>query len=266
MFKCFITTGCSFTEIVFPDLQNKTLVDTDYYEKNGFVLSWPVYVNNILHCKPIYKGKGASGNGIISRTTIYETYKALETYKPEEIIVGIMWSGAYRAEVYSSDPKLNFNKQNDTQNGVNPSFISDAKNFYKVMPYWDDEYSNFYYKYIYDDVGAYMHTLENILRTQWYLNKMNIKYFMTSYYPAVFPQKTEIINHSDIKYLYNMIDFSNFLDVDSEYEWCVRLQDPTKNPWYSDLENKNNPHPNSKLHKAFSEQVIIPHLKNKGWI
>ena len=261
MIKYLITTGCSFTEVPVPEIQESTQVNIDDYTK--YALSWPVHLVNHLNCLPKYRGKGASGNGIISRTTIYEVIKALETYKPEEILVGIMWSGAYRQEIYLSEPRHDYylihRSWNEDQNTMNPATVGGEPNFYKVMPYWDDELSKMYYKNIYDEVGSYIETIEHILRVQWFLKNHNIKYFMTTYFPEVFPKNK---NHEDIKYLYDMIDFDNFLDVDSEWEWCARYQNPKT---WDDL-GHDHPHPHTKQHKAFAEQVIIPHLQKKGYI
>jgi hypothetical protein len=258
MINYFISTGCSFTEVPMKEFHKDTYVNTDAYPHYAF--SWPVHVNNILKSKPCYKGKGGSGNGIISRTTIYEVNKALRTYKPEELLVGIMWSGAYRHEIYSSNMHNSYHAiDNNVKNQNNPASIGRGYKYYKVMPYWDDELSKMYYKNIYDEVGSYIETIEHILRVQWFLKNHNIKYFMTTYFPEVFPKDK---NHEDIKYLYDMIDFDNFLDVDSEYEWCARYQNPKT--W--DDHGHAHPHPHTKQHKAFAEQVIIPHLQKKGYI
>lgn len=265
MFKYFISTGCSFTEVPFVELNGISDPDLSLYP-HPKALSWPVHVNNHLtNCIPLYKGKGGSGNGIISRTTIYEVNSALKKYNPEDILVGVMWSGAYRQELYSTDPKLEFHAVNNcTVNQNNPASVGGSYSFYKVMPYWNDELSTWYYKNIYDDIGAYIETLENILRVQWFLKSHKIRYFMTSYFPEVFPKTDELLNHIDIKYLYDMIEFNEFLDVDNEYEWCVRKQDPKIESW--DPYGARIPHPNTKLHKAFADEVIIPHLQKKGWL
>jgi hypothetical protein len=269
--KYFISTGCSFTDVPVPEIEHLTHVNIDEY--THCALSWPVHVNNHLGSVPKYRGKGASGNGIISRTTIYEVNEALKEYKEDEILVGIMWSGAYRQELYYTKPDMNFHSvYSPLINGKNPASIGQGYNFYKVMPYWEDELSKFYYKNIYDEIGSYMLTLENILRTQWYLKSKNIKYFMTTYYPAVFPSQ-EILNHPDIKYLYDMIDFDYFLPVKSEWNWCCDFQDPKT--WYLEFKDHptlswmldgSNPHPNTLQHKAFADKVIMPFLESKGWI
>lgn len=261
MFKYFISTGCSFSEVPHQELFG--IPDPLIVEDMHKVYSWPVHVTKTLQCTPQYKGKGASGNGIISRTTIYEVLEALKTYKPEDILVGVMWSGAYRQEVYATEPKFNFEPLNNgVINQSNPASVGGEFNFYKVMPYWEDEYSKWYYKNVYDEVWAQVQTLENILRVQWFLKNYNIRYFMTCYYPLVFSKSDDIMNHPDVKYLYDAIDFNDFLDVDSEFEWCARLQDPRT--W--DYHKSQHAHPHTKQHKAFTDNVIIPHLQKKGWI
>jgi hypothetical protein len=268
MIKYFISTGCSFTEIPMQEFHDKTYVDIDQYPK--FTFSWPLHLNNYLKTIPCYKGKGASGNGIISRATIFEVLKALQTYKPEDILVGIMWSGAYRQEVYSTNIQFEYHKiTKGNVNTDNPASVGGLSNFYKVMPYWEDELSKMYYKNIYDDIGAYIQTVENILRVQWFLKQNKIKYFMSQYYYPTFPDSEEIKNHPDYKYLHDAIDFNEWLDVESEFDWCCKFQDPRT--WDNlPISDPNAEfvfkHPNTIQHKAFTEQVIIPHLQKKGYI
>lgn len=255
--KLLITAGCSFTEVPLLELHNSTFANINNYSPDKS-LSWPIHLNNYLGTIPLYKGKGASGNGIISKTVIYEVSKALKTYDSSEILVGIMWSGYYRHELYFTDRPTNFHEvYRGVENQSNPSSIGTDFKYYKVMPYWDDELSKMFYKNVYDDIGSYIQTLEHILRVQWFLKQYNIKYFMTCYYPRVFPVDIE---HNDLKHLYELIDFDNFLDVGSEYEWCAKYKDPSLwNPIH-------NVHPDTELHKAFTDHVIIPHLRKKGYI
>ena len=257
MINYFISTGCSFTEVPVKEFWDKKYVEIQDYPQ--YNLSWPLHVNNHLRATPCYQGKGASGNGIISRTTIFEVLKALKTYKPEEILVGVMWSGSYRHEIYLKEPMLEHHKVwTGFTNQSNPATVGGFSNFYKVMPYWEDELSTHFYKYMHDNIGSYMQTIEHILRVQWFLKTYNIKYFMTIYHTDTFPTPP-LKQHPDIKYLYDLIDFDNFLNCSSEYEWCAKYQDPKT--W-----GVNDHHPDTPQHKAFAEQVIIPHLKKKGWI
>lgn len=261
MIEYFISTGCSFTEVPIPEIDGCRQVNL--YDFKKYELSWPVHVTNHLNCISTYKGKGASGNGIISKTTIYEVEKALKLYQPEDILVGIMWSGAYRQEVYFENPSLQHYGIDPgyVVNQRNPASIGGNYNYYKVMPYWEDELSSTYYKYFYDEVGSYISTLENILRVQWYLKLHNVKYFMTQYFNQTFPPQ-KYSDHIDISYLYDMIDFDYWLDVESEHGWCERNKD--RYPW--DTKPYGFKHPNTLQHKGFAEEVIIPYLTEKGYI
>ena len=82
--KCLITAGCSYSQVPNRDV------------------TWPVHLNEYLKPEKVYYlGQGAAGNGIISRKVIHALTEALKTYRPEEILVGIMWSGFNRRDIYS---------------------------------------------------------------------------------------------------------------------------------------------------------------------
>jgi len=44
---------------------------------------------------------GSIGNGLIAKQIIYQTTQLLKINKPEDILVGIMWSGIDRHEIYT---------------------------------------------------------------------------------------------------------------------------------------------------------------------
>jgi hypothetical protein len=101
-------------------------------------------------------------------------------------------------------------------------------------------------------------TLENILRTQWYLEKHNIKYFMTTYMDIFGKYNKNVFEHEEIKYLYEMIDFEKFIPINGCYEWLIKN--------YPDIGfdkeiNKHTSHPNKKGHTLFSNELIIPFIK-----
>ena len=124
-------------------------------------------------------------------------------------------------------------------------------------PWWSNNFSKTYYKQFHDSIGHLIYSYEHILRTQWFLEKHNIKYFMSTYTSEVFPEGN--LYHPELKYLYNMIDRSKFLPVEGVYEWCRD---------YSDLEFpvKDDKHPSTEQHSLFNEQVIIPFLKEQNYI
>jgi hypothetical protein len=106
-------------------------------------------------------------------------------------------------------------------------------------------------------ISSTIQTLEHILRIQWYSEICNIKYFMSSY-TNIFSDK-EVINHPEVKYLYDMVNFSNFLPIEGFYEWNKKNYpldgfDDINKDW----------HPNEFGNIKLTNDVIIPHLiKNK---
>ena len=82
MKKILNTSGCSFSECV------------TYIAGNG---TWPRHLAKTLEeHEHVSYAMGSQGNGLISRSIIYGVTKALQTYKPEDILVGVMWSGSNR--------------------------------------------------------------------------------------------------------------------------------------------------------------------------
>jgi hypothetical protein len=79
MKKKLIASGCSFT-----------------FEP----WSWPTPTSQLLNMDLINVGMGSQGNGLISKKIIYTVDKELKKTKPEDILVGIMWSGIDRHDVY----------------------------------------------------------------------------------------------------------------------------------------------------------------------
>ena len=236
--KLLITAGCSFTQ--YP---NK---DT----------SWSYHLSSHLGCETLYLGQGAAGNGIISRHVIFQTLEALKKYKPNEILVGIMWSGANRYDFYNTNNVPHHHIEIGSENYRNPVKINKDHNFYILSTHWDDDSTKNYFANFYDEVGSYLYTIENILRVQWFLKLHSIPYFMTKFSKNVLPDdgKNQLIkNHSDIKYLYDQIDFTNFLNVNNCEDWA-RFESGL------DFARPPDPHPSTEQHKAFTERVIIPHL------
>ena len=80
---------------------------------------------------------------------------------------------------------------------------------------------------------------------------------MTTYTMEVIPDYVK--TWADIKHLCNEVNFSNFLPVIGEYEWCRD---------YSGLEfpMPNDKHPSVEQHRAFTQQIILPFLKEKNYI
>ena len=256
MSKLLITSGCSFSECITPNAGKGT---------------WP---NHLVKMLPDYQHKsyamGSQGNGLISRTIIYGVCEALKTYKPEEILVGVMWSGSNRHDFRCHNVNdLQF-VQDKVHNGwiQNPtSFVKDSeKNWVILNVNWTDQNNveaETYYRMFHSDIGSSINSIEHILRTQYFLQRHNIRYFFTDYVDYNIVPK-HLLNHSEIKYLHDLIDKEYYLPVTSEHTWCI------ENTKYAHLWNHPDrtwvEHPKSEMHKEFVEQIIYPWLKQKGYL
>lgn len=240
-YKLLIASGCSYT---------------------AKYSNWPEPLSDLLNCPHDNYGVPSVGNGRISRSAIYGVSQSLKQYKPEEILVGIVWSGSSRNEIYQSSVDIdNIYPTPDNPHG----FVSDKKNWVTLSHHWKDHYSDTFYRNFYDQTSADIITLEHILRTQWFLEKNNINYFMSTFAPGVLPDKVD----ENTEHLLELIDFSKFLKVKSVMEWCIEdsnLPINESDKQYMNLGTINNMHPTPEMSEAFAERVIMPHLKNKGYV
>jgi len=233
-----VTSGCSFSECTSP------WVDT-----------WPEHLENaITPTQTFHEGLSSQGNGMISREIIYRVSQLL--HSSDKLLVGIMWSGPDRHELLLTKQQFISSTTNPPLNPYN--WIKDSYADWLILHHSSHtDHSKDYYTKIYNRWYSQVLTIEHILRVQWFLKLHNIKYFMTTFTDQVL-QKT-ICNEPNIKYLYEQIDFDQFLPVSGEYEWCRD---------HSGLEFpiKGDRHPGSAQHKLFTEQVVLPFLKEKEYI
>lgn len=248
-----VTGGCSFSECISP------WIDT-----------WPKQLEKIL--KPeisFHEGLGCQGNGMISREIIHRLSSILKTYDPQNLLVGIMWSGTNRHEFFVEYDELSepikygmtipgkFGESTGVFNPYNWVKESTKSGWLIANSHIDaDNRSKVWNKFLHNWVQSQILTTEHILRVQWFLKLHGIKYFMSTYTGEVFGKCKDDIN---VKYLHDQIDFTQFLPVIGEYEWCRD---------YSNLEFpiKGDQHPSSEQHKLFAEQVIVPFLQSKNYI
>lgn len=238
MKKILFTSGCSFTSS-----PNKF---TDGYN------SWPNFVSNKLKIQLLNSAIISQGNGLISRKVLYNIDKLLKKYKPDDILVGVMWSGVDRFDYYHNSSE-NFAIHNSCD--FNPTSIIENHNNWRIMNHhWINDESILYYKHFHNDISSLLITIEHILRVQWYLKRLGVDYFMTTYM-NIFDKK--LIKHHEISYLYDMINFDKFLPVNGCYEWINE-----KYPHYIN-EYK---HPIEIGYKKFTENIILPYLNNNMYM
>ena len=246
--KCLITAGCSFSQVPNDDV------------------TWPVHLNEALNPEKVYYlGQGAAGNGIISRKLVYTLTECLKTYSSDEILVGVMWSGFERRDLFS------YNKEPTTI--INVGFTDDEyrnpcavvkNNFYNIISQeWNDELTQ-NFNLVYREEDSLMITLEHILRVQWLCKLHGVKYFMTEYdynvfasYELAIKNKLVLVNTSeDLKFLYNQIDFSHWLPIENMYAYA-RFESQY------DFARPPDNHPSTEQNKEMVEKVLLPFLKNK---
>lgn len=230
-----ITSGCSFSETI-------TTAQT-----------WPTVLEKYLAPKNVnHLGLGSQGNGMISRKAIHAIHNALKTTSSKNLLVGIMWSSPSRHEQYVSG-KVKFGRNIDNWM-INPTSVvdNDQGGWVIYNSSWDIPQAKNYYRNMYDPIFSQIQTLEHVIRVQNYLKLHNIKYFMSTYTNEVFAIK----NNPNLDYLYEQINFDYFLPVEGCYEWA---RDVSRLPF-------NNPgdlHPTKHQHRLFTQQVILPFLKDK---
>jgi hypothetical protein len=255
MSKLLITSGCSFSECITPAAGTHT---------------WPNHLRDILGYEHKSYAMGSQGNGLISRSIIYGVVEALKTYRPEDILVGVMWSGSNRHDFRCHNTKDLYFIQDKVDNGwiENPTgFVKDSeKNWVILNVNWTDHdnvEAETYYRMFHSDIGSSIYSIEHILRTQYFLQKYKIKYFFTDFVDENIVSEF-LKKHPEINYLYNLIDRDYYLPVTSEYTWC---KNNTKHGHlWNDQTFKYWEHPKGPIHKEFVDQVIYPWLLNKKFV
>ena len=284
-----VTGGCSFT---------------------AYDGCWPYWLKRELirfpngkNVKLINTARGGIGNEIISRKVIFEVNKLiLADVDPQDIFVGIMWSGANRMYMYSDDSLMlkeifNNNLPLDEKSFIQlkwgeqdhnppkpdqwPKNDMHGRYFHATPASGDPEhklFNNFaekYYKWFHNNTMATARTYENVLRVQWYLQNLNINYVMQPYTPwwdggyrnkRLIEKKTKLPN-VQLEYLMNMIDWSKFTDI-SCYQW---VKDNSKLEWtaYDPIRGfarePGDGHPTSQQQEEYSSQYLWPLIKEKGY-
>jgi len=237
--KILLTSGCSFT-----------------FEK----WNWPTFVAQMMDYELINVGMASQGNGLISKKVIYNIDKLIKTYNSEDIVVGVMWSGVDRNDFYIEDTRSMNNISGWIENPTN--VVDGHKNWEITNHHWMTGKSRLWYENFHTNIGSMIQTIQNILLVQWYLERHDIKYFMSTFLDIFHMEGAyNIISHPEVKYLYEMIDFTKFLPVSGCHEWVKQnYKEAGLNP--PDLNGYIGMHPTKFGHTKFAEEVIVPHLKN----
>lgn len=249
--RIIIAGGCSFTQV----------------PSNEY--NWPWFLSSALNSSAFYLGTGCSDNNLIANKVLNKLSEIQKSkqYKNEDLLVGVMWSGVSRNTIYLQEPPIsytkietnesNINHLSENQHTGNPNRTSHLRHYYMIAPHFQDQLAQLYYKHFYDDIGGIIQSLKNMLLVQNFCKMNNIKYFFTEYSTDTVTN-LDVKDHIDVKFLYDMVDFNEFLPIKNMFDWCKNESGLRHRP--------NDDHPTSQMSKKFTLEVIIPYLKKKGYI
>mgnify|MGYP006273195457 CR=1 FL=1 len=268
MNKILITSGCSFSTVG---------------KNRRNIITWPTHLFDILnnhgYDKHVSSAMPSQGNGLISRSIFYEITEALKIYKPEDILVGVMWSHSNRFDYRCEDPSLlswskYFNKDANNESSdvmskessINPrSFVKNAsRNWVIGNIHLPAEEITTYLKYYYSEIGSSILSLEHILRLQYFLQLKKIPYFFTDYIDnnIVGNNKEDI----ELQYLLSEVNRDNYLPITSMAGWVTNNSDTKEAYIASNLNPNHAAHPITEQHKEFTDKIIYPWLTQKNYI
>ena len=237
--KTLIASGCSFTHQPW---------------------SWAYKLKELNEYDLLNVSMPCQGNNIIAQKVLYNVSQQLKIKRKEDILVGVMWSGVDRHDFFMYDVNRIENIDGWEENPTN--IIEGQKNWVIMNSNWDNPIARLWYENFHTYVGAMIDTLKNVLLTQLFLEKNNIKYFMTTYMNIFDTIKEDILFNPEVEYIHKMINFDNFLPVDGCYEW---VKNNCKEKGFNSVDLNGDMgihHPNDYGHEMFTKEIILPFLKN----
>lgn len=248
-FKHLITSGCSFSDVA-----------------NNF--TWPLHLEKSYDISCNHVGLSSQGNGLIARKAVYAVQQALKQgYKPEEILVGIMWSGPDRHDIYFET--LSSQLENNDHWRFNPTHVveNDSGGWLIMNSHWTEKTNKIYYNHVHDYVHQRVLTIEKILWVQNYLNSLGIKYFMTDFMTDQY-MESDYVN-PNIAWVQEMVDKSKWLPVKSMHDWCYTIWSDSDFPTFSvtlqdgTTVEVHDTHPQPEMHLQFVKEIVLPFIKEQ---
>jgi hypothetical protein len=260
--KHLVTSGCSFTDTL-----------SSRYK------AWPIPLSENIGLFLSNYGLSSSGNDLICRQAMYGVDKLLsEGVNPKEILVGVMWSGSNRKDLFTTENSKTFLERVSrwfnvyTDEGME-RHLKGTRNPYKFVPdsvgqwiiqngNWPDILSQFS-SVAGDYIGNVIITYEKILALQYYLESVGVDYFFTSYFGHGTFSGIKDNLPPDISWMHKLVDWEKWLPVDGEFEWCYDkgIKDYGLEGIATDIFDAKHPLPNH--HEMFVKEVILPHLQKR---
>ena len=271
MVKALVTGGCSFSECesewidTWPrHLANR--LDVSHYSLgkgsvgNGYISRAVIYQTNEL--LKTYNANDilvaimwTSWDRIDLRLPVLDDIPHQDAETEYNIRKGSDWpnypvkwqdlSTVVQQEIETSFPNLKLLLLNPLHN-VRRGFL-DKSYWTNISMLLDiEKYRNLYFSLFEDNVSKQIYSYEHILRTQWFLQKHNVKSIMMKMSDSV----TDFKIVKETEHLRDMIDWSVFLDCSGMIEWTMEKYGKSGFPKFPDL------HPGTEQHRAFTEEVI----------
>ena len=266
MNKLLVTSGCSFSS------------DSQLGE------SWPTRLKELGRFDTlINESKPGQSNKLIKLRLQYKVIELLKVYKPEEITVGVMWTGVDRTAILTDEKEIIKTSAKDaSEEGADYlvpfNFVENSKQLW-VPLLQDNSYPELvhkpYYSKIYTKSNAYVEFLIGVYDLQTFLTNLGISYFMSTAWNVFnfegdswWTDKgsferygklkntiidTDILKDSNYSWIVEQIDFDKFISVEGMWEYCYSI-----NP---ERDHKIEHHPTGEEHYKFTEQLILPQLK-----
>lgn len=277
--KKIITCGCSFSDSMY---------------------SWNMQLENYFTGIDFeHLGMGSQGNELIQKKTSLAVIESLEKYKPEEILVLVMWSGTERKTFYINNPETIDEARN---NGFRiwGKQLADLKNnithkeeitetggvveFNRLGGWFNSNFlypginlTKEYFNSTVDIINAVHTTIENIIMLQNICKLHNVKLYQQFYRSYVYEDILNNQHNQIIGYLYKQLDYSTIISTTGIFEY---LRDsierkPATNKWehimnfvFKDTSSNSDKyfisredvHPNQLGHNRWLTEVIIPRL------
>jgi hypothetical protein len=275
-YKKIITGGCSFSDPSTPYTWVNLL------ERN-LKRIYPELVFD-------HRGLSSQGQQLIQKKTVHAIHKALkEGYKPEEICVMVMWSGHDRRSFYinnkdiierivdhwTTQDKFRYQLQfgNLENTGDNIAYVG-APGTELHIPYnmnggwyitggWHNEVP-FFKEYLMFSKGleeSIMLSLENMIMLQSLCKTHNIKLYEQFYMDNVYENIELYKNNSECKYLYDLLDKSNYVRTQSIHGYLKSME--VEDCQY--FKAVRDPHPNAHGHMVWLDNILLQHLEKTGF-
>ena len=230
-----------------------------------------------------HTGYHAQGQELIQKKISIALIEELENYKPEELLVIVMWSGIERKAFYIDNVSIVDDLVNTWIKNKSFGMVDQFLNLYNYIPTedirqisdngfiynrnggWYSCQQNFrdhsltkeYFNSYETDIGPTTISLENMVFLQNLCKVKNVRFFQMYYMDNVFKTLYDNRENLNVKYLYNQLDHDTILSTVGMYDYLKNKKD-------MNLFTEDKLHPSPSGAKLFIDEVLIPKLIEKG--